>query len=277
MTRITASDPNQLKAGAPVIIVGGSSGIGLASAHRFARNGNKISIVGRDPERLETALQLLRNRHAGIEFEAFSADATDADQINRAFRESAEKLGHPGGLVFSAGESAPGYWENMSIADDREIMEVNYFGVLNCIRAFDPWLKEGSAIALVSSSIALHGVCGYGAYAPSKFALRGLAEVLRGEMKARKVSVTLCLPPDTDTPQLARERPARPVATATFSSLGGTLSPEAVAKNLFKAVMRRRFLAIPSFSLRLLYLFSGFVAPILRWYQVQLIRRERDD
>ncbi len=92
-------------------------------------------------------------------------------------------------------------------------MQVNYFGVANCIRQALPHLVDNARIAIVSSAVAVIGVCGYAAYAPSKFALRGLAEILRVELANQNLNVTLCMPPDTLTPQLSREQLLRPSAT----------------------------------------------------------------
>ena len=70
---------------------------------------------------------------------------------------------------------------------------------------------------MISSGAALVGVYGYSAYSPSKYAVRGLAEVLRGEFKPDSVNVSIVYPPDTDTPQLAQENKTNPAETFAIS------------------------------------------------------------
>jgi 3-dehydrosphinganine reductase len=81
-------------------------------------------------------------------------------------------------------------------------MDVNYFGTFYPTRYVLPKMKAAGdgIIVITASQGALMGIYGYGAYAASKFALRGLAETIAMESKSKGVSVTLALPTDTDTP-----------------------------------------------------------------------------
>lgn len=270
------SVPNPLAKRTTVFIVGGSSGIGLACAQMFASNGNDVAIFARDFSRLDTAVQDLRAVHPKVSFASFTMDVCKPQEVARAFESAAKELGSPGILICSAGDTLPGYWESIDDKSHTELMDLNYFGSVNCVHAVRPHLLEGASIVLVSSAVALHGVAGYSAYAPSKFAVRGLAEVLRPELIAQNIFVTVALPPDTTTPQLERERLLRPSSTQRFSELTRELPAEKVAANIYNAVKARRFLALPTISLWLLYLFGGFTAPFLRAYQTGLIRREKN-
>lgn len=80
----------------------------------------------------------------------------------------------------------------------------------------------------------ISGVFGYSAYAGSKFALRGLAEVLHMELFPYNISVTLSHPPDTDTPGFAVEELTKPKETKLISEASGLLSPDEVAVKLFQ-------------------------------------------
>lgn len=72
------------------------------------------------------------------------------------------------------------------------------------------------------------------AYAGTKFALRGLAESLAMELRPYNISVTLSLPPDTDTPGFATEQLTKPLETHLISKAAGLVDPAVVAEKMFK-------------------------------------------
>ena len=104
-------------------------------------------------------------------------------------------------------------------------MEVDYFGTLHAVRAVVPSMieRQRGHLVLVGSTAALIGVFGYSAYAPAKYAVRGLAETLRVELAPHGIVVACVYPPDTKTPglrpreraQAARDRPDLGVDQAT--------------------------------------------------------------
>ena len=85
------------------------------------------------------------------------------------------------------------------------------------------------------------GVYGYAAYTPTKFALRGLAESLRMELRPHGVAVSVSYPPDTDTPQLAGEAELRPPETSLISGDAKMFSAQAVAADILAGMRRRAF------------------------------------
>ena len=91
-------------------------------------------------------------------------------------------------------------------------MDVNYFGTLNAIKAVVPSMIERhhGIIVGVSSAAGILGMFGYTAYSPTKFAVRGLLESLRAEMKPHNVAVHCVFPADIDTPQLEFENRTKP-------------------------------------------------------------------
>lgn len=76
------------------------------------------------------------------------------------------------------------------------------------------------------------GIFGFSGYCCTKFALRGLAESIAMELNPYDVSVTLSLPPDTDTPGFAVEELTKPLETKLISAAGSLVKPEAVAAAL---------------------------------------------
>lgn len=256
----------------PAIITGGSSGIGLATALRLAERGHPIALLARRDAPLHAAARRIHAQNPGLPVHVERADVTDAAALQAAIRRCVDALGPPGIVVCSAGITAPGRFADLPPETHLDVMNVNYFGCLNTIRAALPHLLPKSRIGLISSAAGIAGLYGYSAYAPSKFALRGLAEVLRVELAATGIGVTLCMPPDTDTPQLAAEIPLRPAVTSRIAALGGVLSADQVAKALIRGMAANQFLVLPDTSIKALHLFGGLAGPPMRWLQAWFLR-----
>jgi short-subunit dehydrogenase len=115
-------------------------------------------------------------------------------------------------------------------------------------------MARGSGhIVPIASSAGLYGVYGYSAYGASKFALVGLAECLRSELCGRGIRVSVCCPPEVDTPILAAEKDDLPPATRMLKNLAGTLNVDAAADALVKGIVKNRFMIIPGFRAKVFY------------------------
>ncbi|WP_371574723.1 SDR family oxidoreductase [Streptomyces sp. NBC_01314] len=279
---------------AHVIVTGGSSGIGLATARLLAARGAKLSLIARGAERLETAAKEVsaaatdppaspegtptatrrssvaahRTPVAGQQAPVASRAVDVADQaaLVRAIAELEAEQAQPCDiLITSAGLARPGHF--LELPDDvfRQMIEVDYFGTLHAIRAVAPGMVErghGSVVA-VSSAAGLLGIFGYSAYGPAKFAVRGLMESVRAELTPRGVHVGVVFPPDVDTPQLAEENRWKPRETRV---VGGTIKPltaEKVAAAIVQGIDRRRFTICPDTGTRALARFGSVLMPLL--------------
>lgn len=261
----------------PAIITGGSSGIGLAVALRLAAAGHPVALIARSQTLLDAARAQICALHPQARVHCASADVTDPAALGAAIAAANAALGPASMLVCSAGITAPGLFAELPATTHRRTMEVNYFGTLNAVQASLPLMAPGGRIAIISSAAALTGFYGYSGYAPSKFALRGLAEVLRVELAERGIGVTLCMPPDTDTPQLAAEIPLRPKVTGQIAALGRVLAADTVAAALVNGMAANRFLVLPGVSIRALHVFGGVLGPAMRALQRYFIRQSRPD
>lgn len=137
-------------------------------------------------------------------------------------------------LINCAGLAVCGIFEEISIPDARRLMDINYWGSYHCARYVLSKMKESREGILVftASQAALFGIYGYGPYAASKYAVRGLAETIAMETRHLGISVTLALPSDTDTPGFENEEKTKPRETKIISSSGGLANPEQVAKRI---------------------------------------------
>lgn len=264
-----------------VFVTGGSSGIGLAVARdwalRLQREGppeeaGGIALFARDAARLKAAVEELAALAPGVVLRGWAVDVADEQLVALALREAVARLGRPDRVILSAGIALPGRFDRLDLKAQRRVMEVNYFGALHVLQPLLPQMAAGARIGLVGSAAGMAGIYGYGGYAPSKFALRGLAEVLRVELAPRGIGVTLCQPPDTETPMLRAERGRRPAVTERLAGARG-LSPDRVAACLIGAMEANRFHALPGAQARLLHLLGPVAGVALRLWQGWLIRR----
>jgi 3-dehydrosphinganine reductase len=246
------------------IISGGSSGIGLALAHRLAGEGWNLTLLARDVEKLRRAK--LELEKAGAQVHAVSADVREAPSVTAAVNMAIEALGPPDLVVASAGIVIPGLFASLPPAAFGETMAINYHGAVHLVRAALPAMRAraGGRIVLVSSGAGLIGLYGYSAYAPSKFALRGLAEALRGELKPEGIGVSIVYPPDTDTPQLAEEIRNRPEITGKIAGGARLHSADEVAAAILKGVRRQSFTIAPGWEMSLLAPLHSLIGPLLQ-------------
>ena len=260
-----------------VLITGGSSGIGLALARQVAAAGARISLVARDPGRLAAAQATIRAEHPGADVGTFPADVAVHAQVLAALAEAERVHGPVDVLITSAGVARPGYFEEVPVEVFERTMAVNYFGTLYPLKALVPAMRRRGrgAVVLISSGAGLYGIFGYTPYAPSKFALRGLAEALRAELKGTGVRLLIVYPPDTATPQLAEENRTKPVETKAITAGAGLWTAEAVARATLEGLARGRFSVTPGFRLTLLAWWHSVLAPVLHWSFDRTARRAR--
>ena len=259
------------------IITGGSSGIGKATAKLLAQQGANISIIARDRTKLETARQEIKASiiNARQQILIFVADVAVRIQIERAIEKAIAHLGTPDLLITSAGIAHPGYFAEIPIEVFERTMAINYFGSLYAVKAVLPEMERAKRgnIVLVSSGAGIVGIYGYTAYCPSKFALRGLAESLRGELKPKGIGVTIVYPPDTDTPQLAAENKIKPPETKKITATAKAWKAEAVAAEIVRGVEKGRFAIAPGTELTILNRWHSAIAPLLNWYFDRIVKQ----
>lgn len=224
-------------AGAHVVITGGSQGIGLATAQACARRGARVSLIGRDPDRLVEAQRQLPAGTATV-----AADVTDRSALEAGIGELVAANGPCDILVAAAGRAEPGYFLDLEGDAFARQMQLNYLGVVHAVRAVLPSMAERRRghLVVLSSLSGLLGVFGYGAYTPTKFAVRGLGEALDAEFRQRGIVTSIVYPPDTDTPGFARENLDKPPETARLSAGIPPISSDRVARAIVRGIERDR-------------------------------------
>ena len=181
--------------GARVLITGGATGIGRATAEKLIAGGAKVVICGR---REDVTLEAARELGAtGV-----ACDVSDEASVEALFERTLEALGGLDALVNNA---AFGYWSKLVDVDVerfREVFATNVTGAMLCGRAAARHFVDagGGTIVNIGSTAARKGYGGGSAYAASKFALSGLTECWRAELREHGVRVMQVDPSEVQTP-----------------------------------------------------------------------------
>jgi len=180
--------------GASVVITGGSRGLGLEIARRFAAEGARLTLVARHAAGLERARAELQSRGASVQ--VFACDLGRREEAEAAIRFVRDTFGSIDVLVNNAGVIQVGPWEHMDIRDFEEAMAVHAWGPLHLIRSTVPLMRGqgGGRIVNISSIGGLIAVPHLLPYCMSKFALTGLSNGLRAELARDKIRVTTVAP-----------------------------------------------------------------------------------
>lgn len=240
--------------GKKVLISGGSSGIGKATALLLAKQGAALAIAARNADRLEAAASDIRNAANGAVVHTIPVDVSDLSQTKQAAISAFEKLSGLDILINNAGIAHPGYIQKMNDEIFESMMRVNYFGMVNMTRAvFDHFaIQRSGYICNISSLQGYFGIFGYTAYAASKFAVTGFSDCLRQELLPYNVKLSVVFPPDTDTPQFHKENLIKPSETKAISGTIKPLQASDVAKAIAHGIATGRYHIIPGFNARFL-------------------------
>jgi NAD(P)-dependent dehydrogenase (short-subunit alcohol dehydrogenase family) len=224
---------------ATVVVAGASSGMGLATALAFARRGARLVLAARGAEALEDAARHCRSAGAAQAL-AVPTDVADAAQVRALADAAVAETGRIDVWINMAGLGALGPFEEIPIAVQRRLIEVNLIGAMNGAHAAVPhMLRQNRGVIINMSSIGgLVPTPFAAAYAASKFGLRGLSDSLRHELLARSRVQVCCVHPSfVDTPAPLR---AANYGGRVLRPMPPVLDPEYVARRLVELALRPR-------------------------------------
>lgn len=181
--------------GKRVVVVGGNSGIGLASAQAFAKAGAEVAIVGRNAETLASARESLGS--AGL---AIQADMARVSEIDRVAAQLREQWGRVDVLFANAGVGAFVPFDAIDEATWDRVHDVNLKGIFFTVQKIVPMMPAGSAVVLCGSVGGIRSVPGALVYGASKAGLHHMGHSLAGELLPRGIRVNTLVPGPIDTP-----------------------------------------------------------------------------
>lgn len=249
-----------------VVVTGGSSGIGLATAEAFVMRGADVAIIARDPDKLELAVGALRakRRSESQRVLSVSADLSRFETARAAIASVVAQDFIPDILVNSAGVIIPGEFEQMTTEEFLRNIEHGFLSVVWPCKAVVPHMLAAGRghIVNVSSVAGYLGIYGYTSYSAAKFAVMGFTEALRFEMKPHGVSVHVVCPPDTDTPALAYEKELRPPETDVIAGNIKAIPPKQIADAIVRGIEKDRYYIIPDALSRFYFRLKGLLPEV---------------
>lgn len=175
-----------------IVITGGSSGIGLATARLAARRGANVVIIARNAEGLAVAAEGIRAD--GGRCDTISADVSSRAEVRAAIEQVIARHGGFDTWVSNAGVGVYAKLESLSDDDHRALFETNYWGVVHCATEALPHLKARGGALITTGSIASQMATPVlSAYAASKHAVKGYVDSLRLELIHEKAPVAISL------------------------------------------------------------------------------------
>lgn len=168
-----------------MLVTGAARGIGAESAVRLHARGANVALVGLEPDLLEDLAARLGKRAA-----AFEADVTDAGAVERAVAGTVERFGAVDVAIANAGLHFVGAVSDAPIEHLQRVIDVNFYGVLNTVRATTPHVvaRNGYLLNVASLAAASHAPL-MGAYSASKAAVEAMTDCLRQELRPSRVGV----------------------------------------------------------------------------------------
>lgn len=223
-----------------VIITGASSGIGLATAHEFAKIGAKVVLAARDFEKIKNIEECLtQNGYTAL---AVKTDVTVIEDCKNLVEKTVKKYGKIDILINNAGISMRSLFIDSDIEVLKKLMDVNFWGTVYCTKFALPYLinSKGSLVG-VSSVAGFHGLPGRSGYSASKFAMHGFLETLRIENLKNGLHVMIL------SAGFTKSEIRKRALTSNGEPQGYTprneekmMMPEEVAKAMIKAIKKKK-------------------------------------
>ncbi len=246
-----------------VVITGASSGIGLALCYEFARAGAKVVMGARSEEKLIEEREKIAALGAKVAYQ--KVDVKDEAQCEALIAKAVDSFGSVDVLICNAGLSMRALFDDLKLSVLHELMDVNFWGTVNCVKYALPYIQQSKgSIVGVSSVAGIHGLPGRTGYSASKFAMCGFLETIRIENLKKGVHVMIA------SPGFTASNVRFSALTADGSNQGESprdegkmMSSEEVARRIAKGVMRKKRMLLMEFNGRASFFLKKFCPAFL--------------
>jgi NAD(P)-dependent dehydrogenase (short-subunit alcohol dehydrogenase family) len=188
--------PGKLE-GKIALVTGGSSGIGLATAQQFVKEGAYVYITGRRQSELDKAVKTI-----GKQVTAVRADASKLTDLDRLFAQIKEEKGRLDVVFANAGGGSLAPLGSITEEHYDQTFNTNVKGLLFTVQKALPLIPDGGSIILNASIVSIKGMPGFSVYSATKAAVRSFARGWTNDLKDRKIRVNVISPGPIDTPIL---------------------------------------------------------------------------
>ena len=246
-----------------VIVTGASSGIGEAMAREFAAQGARVVLGARSVQKLQLIAGDIRSR--GGQAAYCGVDVTDVGECRELIDTAVREFGGIDVLVCNAGLSMRAIFDDVDLEVLHRLMDVNFWGTVNCCKFALPYLQQShGSIVGISSVAGLHGLPGRTGYSASKYAMTGFLETVRIENLKKGVHVMIAAPGFTAS------NVRFSALTADGSAQGESprkeekmMSAAEVARRIARGVVRRKRTLAMDFNGRATVLIKKFAPGLL--------------
>jgi 3-dehydrosphinganine reductase len=245
-----------------VLITGGSSGLGFALTQEFLKRGARVIMLSRSTKKLNLAKDTSEKNIAGSSVSIISADVGDYESLQEALDPVLAQEKNVDIVINNAGLLREGYFEKLPVSEFKAVMDANYFGCLHIAKITLPYLKKSQGRLInIASMAGLVGSFGFSAYCSSKYALIGLTEVLRSELKPQGVNVQLVCPPEFRTPMVEELDSYRTPENRTNTNMIPRVKIGTVVNDIFTGIEQNTFRIMPGRRTKV----SAFVIQHFPW------------
>jgi NAD(P)-dependent dehydrogenase (short-subunit alcohol dehydrogenase family) len=231
----------QQLAGKVALVTGGSAGIGLETARRFAAEGAQVYLTGRRKEVVDAAVADIDGDVTGV-----VGDVADLASLDALYAMIAERSGHLDVVVANAGGGLVAGLTDITEEHYDTTFDANVKGLVFTVQKALPLLQDGASVILLSSVAGIKGLAGVSVYAATKAATRNFARSWAIELAPRGIRVSALCPGPVNTPGLAgfaAQVPTDEAATPIAIPMGRVGDPtEIAAAALFLASSESSFL-----------------------------------
>ena len=222
----------QKLAGKIALITGGSSGLGLATAHRFVAEGAHVYITGRRQAELDVAVEQIGGNVTGVR-----GDVANLADLDRLFATIKEQKGRLDILFANAGGGAFAPLDLVTEEHFDKYFGINVKGTLFTVQKAVQLMQAGGVIVINGSMVSIKGIGAFGVYAATKAALRSFARTWAVDLKGRNIRVNVVSPGTVVTPAYRSELGLNDEQLEEFTAqaaattpLGRTGTPDEIAK-----------------------------------------------